>query len=279
MWSVHPTLAGRPLPCATLSLCALLSLLSPTLSRAQAGDPYGAALAESVVARDDSPWSMRRNPAAVAARRRASVGLAVAPSRYRLDGDREANLVGSYALLERVSLGIDGRYLAAGAYVEGRGALLVGYRPTDRLDIGIAVGMTATAIDGYGSTMTPTLDIGVLGRPAQNVTIGAAYANIARGGIDASTPRRRLSIGAAYRPDSTLLLSLDVEHRDGEVASGLGLSWSPLSALELRGGLGAGPTRAGLGVAYRIAPLRVAYGAEITLPLGLTHLVGVEASW
>ncbi|HOJ03046.1 MAG TPA: hypothetical protein PK916_03490 [Bacteroidota bacterium] len=148
---------------------------------------------------------------------------------------------------------------------------------------GLAIGMSArmlnVAIERYGATTVPMVDVGATADALPSLTFGIRASNVtlsSLGGVVRDRLPSLMHLGAAWRADSTVLLLVDVEKDPrwpvlvrvgGEVQVG--------EALLFRAGSTLAPWTASGGFAIRWQRFIVEYACQWHPDLGATHTFGI----
>lgn len=189
------------------------------------------------------------------------------------------------------TLAASGRVYGTDAYSETRIAVGLGRNvPLSRtrdLAVGVMVGYDAVSLDGFGSSGSVALGIGIQGDLTPQVRAGAVLRNALGLLDDAETDLTRplgavpaVAAGLAYRPSDRALLALDLEQDlDGELSVRAGLEARVVDALVLRAGAGTAPVRYSAGVGVVAGPIRADVAAEVHEALGLTPAVSLQVGF
>ncbi len=148
---------------------------------------------------------------------------------------------------------------------------------------GLAIGMSArvlnVAIERYGSTTVPLVDVGATAEPLPSLTLGLRAGNVTlsslRGVVYDRLPSL-LHLGAVWRADSTVLLLVELE-KDPRwpVLARVGGELQVGDALYLRAGSTLAPWTASGGFAVRWQRFIVEYACQWHPDLGASHTFGI----
>lgn len=237
------------------------------------------ALAGAGVARAGEPPFARVNPALV-----GTVGerlhVSSSPSSLGITSYVDGSLLATLPVDSAISIGITLEGLSAASYQQVRGGGMVAFSPDWFITLGAGLGLHSVSIDGYGSAIAPTFDVGLLVRPAAGIRLGGAATNITRAELADETLPQTLSVGFAFDLSSKTTLSVDMSNQIGRsITTSLGFSTWLLPELIIRGGVGHYPTNLSLGFGYRLDDYTVEYGGAWVHPLGLRHSIGVGVAW
>ena len=158
---------------------------------------------------------------------------------------------------------------------------------TRRLAVGLAAGYDAVAIDGFGSTGSVHLAVGIQGDVVPSVRAGFALRNVIGLADDAETDLTRplgavpsIAAGVAYQPSDRALLALDLDQSmEGDLSVRAGLEARVVDALALRAGIGTAPVRFSAGIGVNAGPLAVDVAVERHETLGLTPAVSIQVGF
>lgn len=245
------------------------------------------AMARAGVALGGETWG-QANPATWAEAARA-VGMEASQA-YGLSELRVAGASASVPL-PIGTIAAQGRTYGTDGYSETRLALGVGRNVSlssaRRLSVGLLVGYDAVTIDGFGSSGSVALAVGVQGDVTPGVRAGAVLRNALGLLDDAETDLVRplgavpaVAAGVALRPSDRALLVLDVEQDlDGELSVRAGVEALIVDALAIRGGVGSAPVLYSAGIGVNAGPLRADVAAEVHQDLGLTPAVSLQVGF
>ncbi len=144
----------------------------------------------------------------------------------------------------------------------------------------LEIHLNAVAIESYGSSFEPTIDVAILMPITPEVTFGTNATNVTGSAHADHDLPWSLGAGVALRPDSVVTLSLDaLLESNAPLSFRAGLSWDPLESLSLRCGLGSTPSRVGLGLGLQVGSYEFDIGSEYRTALGLRHAFGGGVRW
>lgn len=152
------------------------------------------------------------------------------------------------------------------------------FRLTDGISMGGALNCCQLNIERYGSTVAVGLDLGMLGRPAEWVSLGMKAANVNRPalGQDREELSQSLSIGGSVEPVDNVTLSFELYcQRDWPSQLCIGQEYRHRSFLAIRAGFSDRPREASLGFGAIHRNLRVDYAVRTHPDLGLSHCLSV----
>jgi hypothetical protein len=239
------------------------------------------ALANAFVALADNPWAVSYNPAGLVQIRTPELATFYVPQQFGIPELRTISLSAAYA----VNPG------TVGAFVEQFGFDL--YRTTNiglgygvnlesGVSVGAAINVERTAIARYGVSNDVTLDVGLLGRPLDKLTIGFCLKNItaARIGLNHERLPQYLAIGTGYSPFKNFCLATEVE-KDVQfpLVVKAGIEERFFEFLSLRCGVANNPDKFSAGIAIRYASIEFGYAGYSHSDLGWTHQIEVAIQW
>ena len=260
----------------------LIALLLPATAAPSAAQqeeritPPTAALSLSTSARIDHPWLARDNPAALTSVEGIIVLGSFTPPPLGIAGLHEGGTLVALPVDTTLALGlaIDGVRLRG--YGETTIAATVAWSPDPAARFGVTVATDHLAIEGYGSAVAPSFDLGVLLLPSPGIRFGGTLRTPIGSWGDRIALRRRLTMGFAFDIERSTVLSVDARHEIGRpVGASVGLSTSLDPALTLRAGFGHGPTMISLGMTLDCDGIIADYGGSYIVPIGFRHLFGV----
>ncbi|MEL6616153.1 MAG: hypothetical protein AAFQ43_10465, partial [Bacteroidota bacterium] len=208
-------------------------------------------------------------------------------------GLSELRLAGASATLPLAlgTLAASGRVYGVDGYSETRlaGGLSreVKLSTSRRLAVGLAVGYDGVNIDGFGSSGSVHLAVGVQGDVVPTVRAGVALRNVLGLADDTEADLTRplgavpsVAAGVAYRPGDRALLAFDlVQDLDGEISARAGLEARVAEPLALRAGVGTAPVTYSAGIGVIAGPLAADVGVEMHESLGLTPAVSIQVGF
>lgn len=263
---------------STLFSAALAALILTPAVEAQELlilNPLDASYAGPAVARSESVWNLRSNPASLSTTD-TRLGVSGSPTAPGIGTIGEGTVAASLPLSETVGAGITAEYTAAGAYartsISGMGAVNLG-----AVTLGLGATYHAVSIDGYGSAGVATFDLGVRAKVTEKITLGGAFRNVARATLADEALPQRLNLGFGFDLGSKTMLSIDaVQEIDRSGGATLGISSEVIDGLTLRGGAGIGPGTVALGIGYSISSVTLDLGGSYVAPLGVRTALGAS---
>ena len=266
---------------ACLSSVGVLLTIFPLAGQTfQTITPLDAGFAGSVTARSGDIRFASGNSASLESPGKGSLLAAFTPSALGIPEYREGSFIAATSVGTKFRLGLTGTTLGAGAYRESSAGVIVAGNLHTQMTAGAKIALYNLNIQQYGSRTVPVAEIGVLVQLANNLNAGASFTNITRSKVEDRPLPQRLALGLLYAPDSTFSFSLDLSQElQRESGIAFGMSWTPISQLILRGGIGSSPERIGYGLGYRIGNISLDYGGSYTSPLGFRQIFGTGIYW
>ncbi len=174
----------------------------------------------------------------------------------------------------RYGLGLGLSTLGNRLYRESSFRAAMSWRVHDRLSCGAAVEGYHLAIEGYGSSLAPGVDLGIQGRPVEGLTLGLAARNVNRPRI--ADPQedlaQDLSAGLAYAPAERATTALQIQAQRGWPAQlRAGQEFQILKGIAVRAGYSTGPASVSGGVGLEIGRYSFGYAVRSHPELGLSH--------
>jgi hypothetical protein len=239
------------------------------------------AIANAFVALADNPWAVSYNPAGLAQLLTPEVSAFYVPQQFGIPELRTISLSGAY----NVDPG------TVGALVEQFGFDL--YRTTDfslgygiSVDSGISVGTSVEVermfIERYGVSHSTTFNVGLLGRPFNNLAMGFCFKNVSATTIGANHERlpQYLMIGVCYSPFKDFCLVTEME-KDVQfpLVIKAGIEEQFFDFLSLRCGVSNNPDKFSAGIAVRYSTVEFGYAGYSHPDLGWSHQIEVSIRW
>ncbi len=184
----------------------------------------------------------------------------------------------SLPAIDRCRFGASLTGLTTGPYRRIEANVHVAYTVTRSMCAGVTLGVRTIAIDHYGSTFLPRVDVGVLAHLSPTVALGAALANLLGRTDDGDAPPRCLSLGTAADLGDRTIGSLDVMAAPGRIiATSLGLSTAIADGVAILGSLSSGPAAIALGATVRCPDhLDVDVAARWSSEVGIRESIAVR---
>jgi hypothetical protein len=231
-------------------------------------------LANAFVAIADNPWSVSYNPAGLS--QFTSIRLAgfVVPQQFGL-----TELKTSALAFAGGGIGITIEQFGFNLYRETLLGAGCGFTVGPDVALGATMNVQSTSIEGYGNAMSLTLDVGLLGRISDKVSIGFAFKNVTGSTIGEIGERlpQVLSLGGCYRPLEDFLIVGEIE-KDIRFPTVLkaGIEQRILDIFNVRVGLSNNPDKVSAGISFSLSVVEFGYAGYSHPDLGWTHQIEVS---
>jgi hypothetical protein len=230
------------------------------------------------VALDGSLWSALSNPPCLVGVSERSLSLYYSPEPF---GIKELAR-GSFSFVEPTDVGafaLSGSRFGFELYREVALTLSYATSLTDQFSVGGSVNYYSLSISEYGSAATVGLDLGVLLKVSDDIRWGAvAYSvNAPRIGEARERLPQVYATGVAYKPLAEATIAADlVKDIRFPAELHLGLEYTLLNMIDLRGGAASDPgsLNAGIGIRYEFINLDYAFANHTEL--GMTHQFSIS---
>lgn len=257
-------------------LCIQQTVFAQTLQRV---DPLEAGFAGSTIGRTGSGWFLQGNPASLASTEKSFLFGSFSPSAAGIEGYKEGAFVGGIAIGSSIHVGVNGAAFGVEGYSEAAGGVVAAVE-IDRVRIGATFLLQSVAIELYGSSVLPLLDIGAQVEISSEAVFGASFINATRSAVTDLDIPQRLGLGFMWQPDSTLSLSIDaVQELRRDPGLAFGIEYEPLRNLPMRLGFASEPGTIGFGLGFRMENVLVDYGGSYVDPLGFRHVFSAGMTW
>lgn len=186
---------------------------------------------------------------------------------------------GTYARRKsKIGTGIRLSTFGGSSYRENQLGGSLAYRITENAALGLSLNGFHLGIDRYGSAAAVGLDIGILSKPAEWVSLGLAAVNLNRPAIGSCREElsQSLSFGTALRPLEQITVSAELYcQRDWPCQVRIGQEYRCRNLLSIRTGFSDRPNTISLGFGVAVGDLRLDYAARTHPDLGLSHCISV----
>lgn len=153
------------------------------------------------------------------------------------------------------------------------------YRLIEKAAMGASLNCYQVNIERYGSSAGMGLDLGLLGKPVEWLSLGMTAANVNRPtiGQNGEEISQSLSIGAALDPLDEITLSFELYcQRDWPSQVRIGQEYRYRNLLAIRAGFCDRPNAASLGFGVIYKNLRLDYAVRTHTDLGLSHCISMN---
>jgi hypothetical protein len=220
-----------------------------------------------------NPWAAFSNPALLQTIPQRTISFFYSPQPFGL----KELARGSFTYVEPTSLGafaLSGSRYGFELYREIVLGLSYGMTVTDRLDVGLHVNYYSLSIQNYGNDATLGVDIGLLIEITEDIRWGFAGLNLNAPTIGEAKEKlpQIYSTGISYMPIMEATLALDIVKDIRYPAElHLGIEYSMVDLVDIRGGTSSDPSawNAGVGMHYSFVQLDYAFSTHVDL--GMTH--------
>jgi len=158
------------------------------------------------------------------------------------------------------------------------GALAHNFR--NRLHYGIAASFWRTSIQGYGSSGSLSLDLGLLFPVSHDITFGMSAHNLNRASRGSDPLPQRINSGFSFKTSQRLILNFEIHKEtkfDPEMRYGVELL--PFKALAIRAGTANNPRRFSAGFGFSFKNVNIDYAFLTHNELGVTHKFSLTFSF
>ena len=232
-------------------------------------------MADTFVAVADNPWGVSYNAAGLAQCRSFEMSAFIVPRQFGLPELRTTAASASYGI-KPGGAGILIEQFGFELYRTTTVQLGYGFFLGPTFALGATAGLQRTSIERYGATTSKTLDLGFMGWPTPNVTLGFALKNVTASTIGEHRERLPQSalFGVAYTPVEGFLITSEIEKElQFPLVVKVGIEQTFLSFLSVRCGVSDNPEKFSAGFAVRWSGVEFGYAGYSHPELGWTHQV------
>ncbi len=256
----------------------VLVLLIP--ATAIAADHYGRGtkaigLGNAFVAVADNPWAVAYNTAGLAQCKTFQASAFYVPQQFGLPELRTTALSASFAI-KPGTVGILIERFGFDLYNTSTFECGYGFFAGPTIAVGATVGVDRVSIARYGAATGTTLDLGCMGWPTPELTLGFVLRNVTAATIGSTRERlpQNVLFGVSYTPIEGFLLVAEVE-KDLQfpVVVKAGVEQNVLDLLSLRCGMSNNPDKFTAGFAVKYAGIEFGYAGYSHPDLGWTHQI------
>ncbi|MFA6540119.1 MAG: hypothetical protein WCT99_00810 [Bacteroidota bacterium] len=223
------------------------------------------------------PLSLWINPASSGTNSRLQTTFFYSPSPFQLPQLSNGGMIIS-GNISSVGTGLGMHTFGFSLYRENVATLCAAQRLSENIFVGIGMEVYQISIQGYGNDVNIGIDLGLISRLNETISIGVSLQNINApkiGGEENSIPQSIVS-GISYSPVSNAKLLLDViKDIHYPVSYRVGLEVSPLDAITFRGGVQEETSRVFGGIGFNPGQIRFDYALSSHTDLGVTHSIGI----
>ncbi len=235
------------------------------------------AFSNAFVAVADNSWAVGYNPAGLAQLRAWQASAFFVPQQFGLPELRTMAASASVHI-QPGTVGVVVDRFGFDLYNTTSLALGYGFYLAPTLAIGAAVNFERIAIERYGSAINTTCDIGLLGWPTPELSLGFSLKNLTAATIGDQHERlpQYAFCGFSYTPSRDFLLTVEFEKdpRFPWCIKG-GIEKTFWSLLSFRCGVGNNPAKFSAGLAVSFARIEFGYAGYSHSDLGWTHQIEI----
>lgn len=253
---------------------------SGLLSFSQGWNPVGArsvALSNASVCLDDV-WAYHHNPGATASIRTISIG-AYYETRFLTKELQTQALVLAIPLKVGV-ISAGAQFFGYEQYRNTRAGLGYSMKFTDFLQFGVQGNIQTLRLGGnYGSTISGTIEAGLLAKISEKWSIGISVMNIGRQRINPVNDRFAtiMRAGCQYKPSKKVSIFVEVEKQIITKISFKGaVEYQPVKPVYIRIGAQSAPMEFALGFGYKVSGFSIDLGSKYHQTLGWTPNIGLN---
>jgi hypothetical protein len=178
------------------------------------------------------------------------------------------------------TFGLAVNYFGFKDYNEQKIGLAYARKLAKNFSMGVQLDYLGTRIPNYGSANSVTVEIGILAKLSDKVTLGAHTYNPIHSKVGLTDRLPSLvNIGLAYNPSKKVMLSAQLEKDiyDHPFVGRVGLEYRPVEALSLRGGIVAAQfAMASFGLGVNVQSLRIDFATSYHQILGFTPSLSIS---
>lgn len=226
----------------------------------------------------DDVWAYHHNPGAAASVKTISFG-AYYETRF-LTKELQTQALAVAIPLKTGVLTAGGQFFGYQQYRNTRAGLGYSMKFTDFLQVGVQGNLQTLRLGGnYGSTLSGTIEAGVLAKVSEKWSIGFSVMNIGRQRINPTNDRfgTILRGGCHYKPSKKVSLFAEVEKQVITKISFKGaVEYQPVEPLYIRFGAQSAPMEFALGLGYRVSGFSIDLGSKYHQTLGWSPNFGLN---
>ncbi|MBN8702144.1 MAG: hypothetical protein J0M08_03710 [Bacteroidetes bacterium] len=239
-----------------------------------------AAMGNSSVVLQDS-WSAQHNQAGLAYTKDYSSALYY-ENRFFIKEISLKSLVVALPI-KKATLGLLVTNFGYKLYQDNKIGLSFAKLLTNNFAVGVQFAYLNTRIaEGYGSKSAVAGEIGFIGKPTKNLTVGAHIFNVTKAAYTAQEKiPTTLRIGIGYSFSDKVQLTAETEKNNlNSALLKTGVEYTPIKALAIRAGVASAPNYAllSLGFGYKIGNLQTDISSNFHPVLGITSQIGIAFS-
>lgn len=263
-----------------LFLLLLLLFTHSFFSLGQGWNPVGSravSLSNASVCLDDV-WAYHHNPGATASIKTISIGAYYETRFLTKELQTQALAVAIPLKVGVISAG--GQFFGYQQYRNTRAGLGYSMKFTDFLQVGVQGNIQTLRLGGnYGSTISGTVEAGILAKISEKWSVGVSVMNIGRQRINPITDRFTTVMrgGCHYRPSKKVSIFAEVEKQVITKISFKGaIEYQPVQSLYIRFGAQSAPMEFALGLGYKVSGFSIDLGSKYHQTLGWSPNFGLN---
>lgn len=238
-------------------------------------------LANAFVGLADNSWAISYNPAGLAQILSPEISTFFVPQQFGISELKTVSLSAA-CRIGPGTIGALAEQFGFDLYHTTDFALAYGYSIDSSFSVGAAVDVQRTSIDRYGASNTFLLDVGFLGKPISNLSVGVCVKNLTATTIGVNHERlpQYFLLGVCYSPvkDFSLVSEVEKDPRFPLVLKA-GVEQKFLDFLSLRCGIANNPDKFSAGVSIQFTTFEFGYAGYSHSELGWTHQLEIKARW
>lgn len=258
----------------------LLFTYSFSVSFAQGWNPVGSravSLANTSVCLDDV-WAYHHNPGALASVKTSSFGAYYETRFLTKELQTQALAVAIPLKVGVISAGA--QFFGYNQYRNTRAGLGYSMKFTDFLQVGVQGNLQTLRLGGnYGSTISGTVEAGLLAKVSEKWSVGVSVMNIGRQRINPVTDRFATVLrgGCQYKASKKVSVLAEVEKQVITKISFRGaVEYQPVQNLFIRFGAQSAPMELALGIGYKVSGFSIDLGSKYHQTLGWSPNFGLN---
>lgn len=256
--------------------CYFLLFCLPISLMAQTENPVGGAASEGMAGLGvavPGSWALQHNPALlpIKVKNQVQTSIRLWP---QLPDLTSLALLGTYSLTADHALGASINRFGFGPLSQQQIRLGWGHK-IGLFGLGIATILSQTALEGYSSRRTISIDAGTYASLFPSVTLAAAVANLPVSEVRDNGNRTtllRLRIGASWQLNDKLLLSSELDkHQEFPTRLHVGMAYQLHKRVAARLGVATRPSQFSAGLGFQLRSFTFDYGTSYQETFGLIH--------
>ncbi|MCJ0743495.1 hypothetical protein [Pedobacter montanisoli] len=224
-------------------------------------------------------WSTVANPAGITAIKSATV--AINYSKFLFDSELNTQAASLIIPFTKTFGGLSFLRHGFTEYNEIKTGITIGKKFSEHLSIGLRANLHQLSISHYGNSTTFSIDLGAIYTLNNQIDIGAYITNPSRQNFNSSAIANNiattLNIGASYLASDKVLIAASLSKElQAEPDVRLGIDYSPISLLSLRGGISSRPFKQFFGIGLSYQKIMLDTAIENHPQMGCTPQIGLS---